>query len=102
MSTRSWILASCHTAAACLFALPSWGASGGSNSARPTGPGGAPSSGHPAKPAAQGQLPKGVAAVTAVEGIQEFRLDNGLRVLLFPATSSVHGRRTTARPGWRT
>jgi len=40
--------------------------------------------------AAQGQqpaLPKGVARVTSVEGITEYRLDNGLHVLLFPDPS---------------
>src|SRR5688500_9539844 len=29
-------------------------------------------------------LPKGVEFLTSVEGIQEYRLQNGLRVLLFP------------------
>ena len=29
-------------------------------------------------------LPKGVTKVTTVEGITEYRLDNGLKVLLFP------------------
>jgi zinc protease len=40
--------------------------------------------------AAQGgqpSLPKGVARVTSVEGITEYRLDNGMRVLLFPDQS---------------
>lgn len=32
-------------------------------------------------------LPKGVTAVTAVEGITEYKLENGLRVLLFPDPS---------------
>lgn len=32
----------------------------------------------------QSSLPKGVVKVTSVEGITEYRLDNGLRVLLFP------------------
>lgn len=32
-------------------------------------------------------LPSGVARVTSVEGISEYRLDNGLRVLLFPDVS---------------
>ncbi|HQZ45508.1 MAG TPA: pitrilysin family protein [Usitatibacteraceae bacterium] len=32
-------------------------------------------------------LPKGVARVTSVEGITEYRLDNGLKVLLFPDLS---------------
>ena len=32
-------------------------------------------------------LPAGVTAVTSVEGIEEYRLDNGLRVLLFPEPS---------------
>ena len=31
-----------------------------------------------------GDLPSGVTFVTAVEGIEEYRLHNGLRVLLFP------------------
>lgn len=30
------------------------------------------------------QLPKGITKVTSVEGITEYKLDNGLRVLLFP------------------
>ena len=30
------------------------------------------------------QLPKGITKVTTVEGITEYKLDNGLRVLLFP------------------
>src|SRR5262245_40430615 len=33
------------------------------------------------------QLPKGVELVTTVEGISEYRLANGLRVLLFPDQS---------------
>src|SRR5262245_31966187 len=33
------------------------------------------------------QLPKGVELVTTVEGITEYRLANGLRVLLFPDQS---------------
>ncbi|HKP87099.1 MAG TPA: pitrilysin family protein [Blastocatellia bacterium] len=44
----------------------------------------------PALLAAQAQqpaLPKGVTFVTNVEGITEYRLDNGLRVLLFPDQS---------------
>src|SRR5690349_17546374 len=32
-------------------------------------------------------LPKGITKVTSVEGITEYRLDNGLRVLLFPDQS---------------
>src|SRR5512140_368572 len=32
-------------------------------------------------------VPPGVTAVTSVEGISEFRLDNGLRILLFPDPS---------------
>ena len=32
-------------------------------------------------------LPKGVTRVTSVEGITEYRLENGLRVLLFPDPS---------------
>src|SRR5918997_59469 len=35
-----------------------------------------------AQPASE--LPKGVERVTSVEGITEYRLDNGLKVLLFP------------------
>src|SRR5215213_7051025 len=37
--------------------------------------------------AQQPALPKGVPRVTSVEGINEYRLDNGLRVLLFPDQS---------------
>lgn len=37
--------------------------------------------------AQQAKLPAGVQYVTAVEGISEYRLDNGLRVLLFPDAS---------------
>ena len=36
---------------------------------------------------AQGSLPAGVERVTSVEGITEYRLKNGLRVLLFPDQS---------------
>ena len=36
---------------------------------------------------AQSSLPKGVSKVTSVEGITEYRLDNGLRVLVFPDPS---------------
>lgn len=36
---------------------------------------------------AQTALPKGVTKVTSVEGITEYRLENGLRVLLFPDLS---------------
>ncbi len=36
---------------------------------------------------AQATLPKGVTAGPSVEGISEYRLDNGLRVLLFPDAS---------------
>ena len=36
---------------------------------------------------AQGDLPKGVERVATVEGITEYRLENGLRVLLFPDPS---------------
>jgi len=36
---------------------------------------------------AQGQLPAGVTKVTSVEGITEYQLNNGLRVLLFPDAS---------------
>src|SRR2546423_2544750 len=35
----------------------------------------------------QASLPKGVTRTTSVEGITEYRLDNGLRVLLFPDAS---------------
>ena len=46
----------------------------------------------PASLFAQGQqatpaLPKGVTRVTSVEGITEYALENGLRVLLFPDPS---------------
>ncbi len=43
----------------------------------------------PAKPPQQAAqaLPKGVTRVTSVEGITEYRLENGLRVLLFPDQS---------------
>ena len=37
---------------------------------------------------ARAALPPGVTQVTTVEGITEYRLDNGLRVLLFPTTPS--------------
>ncbi|MBI3926159.1 MAG: insulinase family protein [Armatimonadetes bacterium] len=44
--------------------------------------------------AAQEKLPEGVTRVTSVEGITEYRLNNGLRVLLFPdpsvATATVN------------
>src|SRR5262249_20185615 len=33
------------------------------------------------------QLPQGVQRITSVEGITEYHLPNGLRVLLFPDTS---------------
>ena len=33
------------------------------------------------------KLPKGVEKVTSVEGITEYKLDNGLQVLLFPDIS---------------
>ena len=33
---------------------------------------------------AQGKLPEGIRRVTSVEGITEYRLPNGLTVLLFP------------------
>lgn len=36
---------------------------------------------------AQSALPKGVTRVTSVEGITEYRLDNGLRLLVFPDPS---------------
>ncbi|HEY5075348.1 MAG TPA: insulinase family protein, partial [Pyrinomonadaceae bacterium] len=38
-------------------------------------------------PAQNPALPKGVERVTSVEGITEYRLPNGLRVLLFPDPS---------------
>lgn len=41
----------------------------------------------PTTPAAQAKLPAGVTFVTEVEGIREYRLPNGLQVLLFPDTS---------------
>ncbi len=37
---------------------------------------------------AQTALPKGVTRVTSVEGITEYRLDNGLRLLVFPDPSN--------------
>jgi len=40
-----------------------------------------------ATPAAAQKLPQGVTQVTAVEGITEYRLPNGLKVLLFPDPS---------------
>ncbi len=40
--------------------------------------------GHPAWADARVTLPKGVAAGTSIEGISEYTLSNGLRVLLFP------------------
>src|SRR5438045_371573 len=40
-----------------------------------------------APPAAAPALPQGVERVTTVEGITEYRLANGLRVLLFPDPS---------------
>src|SRR5665213_795494 len=40
----------------------------------------------PAESSAQ-SLPKGVSKVTSVEGITEYRLDNGLRLLVFPDAS---------------
>ena len=49
---------------------------------RPAAAEGAAASGSPA--GAPTALPKGLKAVTSVEGIDEYRLDNGLRVLLFP------------------
>ena len=39
------------------------------------------------RPAAAQELPEGVIEVTTVEGITEYRLDNGLRFLLFPDQS---------------
>ena len=41
-----------------------------------------PSATHPAA-----KVPPGLTFVTAVEGIEEYRLENGLRVLLFPEPS---------------
>src|SRR5947207_658219 len=38
-------------------------------------------------PAQNPPLPKGIERVTSVEGITEYRLANGLRVLLFPDPS---------------
>ena len=38
-------------------------------------------------PAAAQALPKGMSKVTSVEGITEYKLENGLRVLVFPDTS---------------
>jgi zinc protease len=38
---------------------------------------------------AQGQPPKGITRVASVEGITEYRLDNGLRALLFPDPSKA-------------
>ena len=38
---------------------------------------------------AQGQPPKGITRVSSVEGITEYRLDNGLRALLFPDPSKA-------------
>jgi zinc protease len=38
---------------------------------------------------AQTRLPDGIERVTSVEGINEYRLDNGLRVLLFPDPSKA-------------
>src|SRR5215510_4832627 len=38
-------------------------------------------------PAATPALPRGVERITSVEGITEYRLSNGLRVLLFPDLS---------------
>src|SRR5512139_3196846 len=40
-----------------------------------------------AGPALAQALPKGVTKVTSVEGITEYRLENGLKVLLFPDLS---------------
>jgi zinc protease len=39
-------------------------------------------------PAAHGALPAGITQVATVEGISEYRLDNGLRVVLFPDAGS--------------
>jgi zinc protease len=39
------------------------------------------------QPAASGSMPEGVERIASVEGITEYRLDNGLRVLLFPDPS---------------
>jgi zinc protease len=43
--------------------------------------------GRAARPAQTATLPKGIEKVTSVEGITEYRLANGLRVLLFPDQS---------------
>lgn len=58
-------------------------------------------------------LPKGVVQGPSVEGITEYRLPNGLKVLLFPDSSRptvtvnvtylvARATRTTAKPAWRT
>ncbi len=63
--------------------------------------------------AADAAQPAGAQKVTTVEGITEYRLANGLRVLLFPGPSkqtitvnitysSARGTRATAKPAWRT
>jgi zinc protease len=43
--------------------------------------------GQPAKPA-EAALPKGIARITAVEGVTEYRLQNGLKILLIPDRST--------------
>jgi zinc protease len=48
---------------------------------------GASSAARLAAQSGQASLPKGVTRTTSVEGITEYRLDNGLRVLLFPDAS---------------
>lgn len=56
--------------------------------AAPSSGGAAPAAAAPApSPSASPALPKGVRYVTTVEGITEYVLDNGLRVLLFPEDS---------------
>ena len=50
-----------------------------------TAPGAPPAASVALQPAAN--LPAGMTFVTAVEGIEEYRLENGLRVLLFPEPS---------------
>ncbi len=52
-------------------------------------------------------LPAGVARVTSVEGVTEYRLPNGLKILLIPdrsidtITVNVTYLVGSARPGWR-
>ncbi len=66
---------------------------GGAAAQTPPSRGEAPAAASPipapsaAEPASTAGLPAGVTYVTTVEGIEEFRLENGLRVLLFPEPS---------------